>query len=179
MHVLRNAIAVACCVIGFAAFGAIGPGLRLTIVSTDENVPTAESGGDEQKSGGDVNQNGGNADTAADHTLDTIRDMFAALHACWVPPPKDKARHGMEYTIRFAFKGNGEMIAPPRRTYSSQDAPAAVRDLYRDAVDTALKRCAPLHFSKGMAEAIAGRPIAIRFVDNRTIDSRKDPQGPP
>jgi hypothetical protein len=33
----------------------------------------------------------------------------------------------MEYTIRFAFKGDGEMVAPPRRTYSSQDAPAAVR----------------------------------------------------
>jgi len=32
----------------------------------------------------------------------------AALRACWVPPPKDKARHGMQYTIRFAFKRDGE-----------------------------------------------------------------------
>ena len=33
--------------------------------------------------------------------------------------------YNMEYTIRFAFKGDGDMIAPPRRSYSSQDAPAA------------------------------------------------------
>ena len=25
-----------------------------------------------------------------------------------VPPPKDKARHGMQYTIQFAFKRDGE-----------------------------------------------------------------------
>jgi len=44
-----------------------------------------------------------------------------------------------------------------------------LRDTYRDAVDAALKRCTPLHFSKGMAGAVAGRPIAIRFVDERTL----------
>jgi hypothetical protein len=36
-----------------------------------------------------------------------------------VPPPKDEARHGMEYTIRFAFKRDGTVIAPPRMTYST------------------------------------------------------------
>jgi hypothetical protein len=44
-----------------------------------------------------------------------------------------------------------------------------VRDTYRDAVGAALKRCTPLHFSKGMAGAVAGRPIAVRFVDERTL----------
>jgi hypothetical protein len=96
--------------------------------------------------------------------------MFAALRECWVPPPKDEARHGMEYTIRFAFKRDGEVIAPPRMTYVSHDAPAEVRTLYRDAIDAALKRCTPLHFSEGMGGAVAGRPIAIRFVDDRTIE---------
>jgi len=38
----------------------------------------------------------------------------------------------------------------------------------------ALKRCIPLHFSAGMAGAVAGRPIAIRFVDDRTIDKQQD-----
>jgi hypothetical protein len=90
-----------------------------------------------------------------------------------VPPPKDEARHGMEYTIRFAFKRDGEMIAPPRMTYSSHDAPAEVRSTYRDAIDAALKRCTPLHFSAAMGGAVAGRPIAIRFVDDRSIESDK------
>ncbi len=136
----------------------IGESLRLTIVSTDENDPASKPAAD--------------ADTKADdHTLDTIRDMFAALRACWVPPPKDAARHGMQYTIRFAFKRDGEIIAPPRMTYASHDAPAEVRNVYRDAVDATLKRCTPLHFSAGMGDAVAGRPIAVRFVDDRTIDA--------
>jgi hypothetical protein len=102
--------------------------------------------------------------------------MFTALRSCWVPPPKEEARHGMEYTIRFAFKRDGTVIAPPRMTYSSHDAPSAVRDVYRDAIDAALKRCTPLHLSGGMAGAVAGRPIAIRFVDDRTIDQQQNPR---
>ena len=35
--------------------------------------------------------------------------------------------------------------------------------------DAAMKHCTPLHFSKSMAGAVAGRPIAIRFVDERTL----------
>jgi hypothetical protein len=155
----------------------IGQDLRLTIVSTDENDPVNKKTGDADKSADDTK--GGEApgkksedaeSTTDDHTLDTIRAMFAALRDCWVPPPKDEARHGMEYTIRFAFKRDGEVIAPPRMTYVSHDAPAEVRTLYRDAIDAALKRCTPLHFSEGMGGAVAGRPIAIRFVDDRTIE---------
>jgi hypothetical protein len=134
--------------------------LRLTIVSTDENASLAGSG---------------EVITTNEHALDSIRDMFAALRACWVPPSKDEARHGMEYTIRFAFKRDGTMIATPRMTYSSHDAPGTTRDIYRVAIDAALRRCTPLHFSAGMAGAVAGRPIAIRFVDNRTIDQPKNP----
>jgi hypothetical protein len=93
---------------------------------------------------------------------------------------KGRGRHGMEYTIRFAFRRDGEITAPPRRTYSSHEAPDEVRDTYRDAIGEALKRCTPLHFSKGMAGAVAGRPIAIRFVDERTlansINKAKSPQ---
>jgi hypothetical protein len=139
----------------------LGQDLQLTIVSTDgdaaENV--------RESAGSDAER------TADDRKLDSISDMFAALRACWVPPPKDEARHGMEYTIRFAFKRDGEVIAPPRMTYATHDAPAALRDLYREAVDAALQRCTPLHFSAGMAGAVAGRPIAIRFVDERTTDT--------
>jgi hypothetical protein len=135
----------------------IGEDLQLTIVSTDDE-PDNDAGA------GKSEQASGENDKAEDHPLDSIRDMFAALRACWVPPPKDEARHGMEYTIRFAFKRDGEILAPD------------VRDIYRDAVNAALKRCTPLHFSDGMGGAVAGRPIAIRFVDNRTIDKAKSLQ---
>ena len=133
----------------------IGQDLRLTIVSTDESAAQPErleAVGEDKP------------------PLDTIRDMFAALRACWVPPAKEEAHRGMEYTIRFALKRDGTMIAAPRMTYASHDVSTQTRTAYRDAIDAALKRCTPLHFSGGMAGAVAGRPIAVRFVDDRTID---------
>ena len=156
----------------------IGEDLRLTIVSTDDQPARDTAGAAKKDQAGDQagSANATADDTAADHPLDSIGAMFAALRACWVPPPKNEARHGMEYTIRFAFKRDGEILAPPRVTYASHDAPADVRDVYRDAVNAALKRCTPLHFSDGMGGAVAGRPIAIRFVDNRTVDKAKSLQ---
>jgi hypothetical protein len=128
----------------------IGQDLRLTIVSTDEKDSASEPGTD---------KNGGDADKAAhEKPVDSIGEMYAALRTCWMPPPKDSARQGMEYTVRFALKRDGEIMAPPRVTYSSHDAPAEVRDVYRDAVNAALGRCIPLHFSNRMARAVAGRP---------------------
>jgi hypothetical protein len=35
------------------------------------------------------------------------------------------------------------------------------------AITAALERCTPLPFTDGLGGAVAGRPIAIRFVDNR------------
>ena len=161
----------------------IGQDLRLTIVSTDDNDPANktgnDSGGDGTKApdGGDGTKSTDGGDVAAPEPgLDSISALYAALRACWVPPPKDEARHGMEYTIRFALKRDGEVVAPPRVTYTSHDAPAEVRDVYRDAVNAALERCTPLHFTKGMGGAVAGRPIAVRFVDERTISGGKSVQ---
>jgi hypothetical protein len=102
--------------------------------------------------------------------------MYAALRACWVPPPKDAARHGMEYTIRFAFKRDGKIIAQPRVTYASHDAPA--EDVYRDAVNAALARCMPLHFSDGMGEAVAGRSPFVSSIIAARKNRRSDEAAP-
>lgn len=143
-----------------------GENLQLTIVSADEkSVPQRPA----DNSGSGVAHNG----QENGPPVNTIRAMFTALRACWVPPPADQARHGMQYTVRFALKRDGALIAPPQRTYSSHDAPATVTDAYAKAADAAIERCMPLHFSAGMGNAIAGRPIAVRFVDNRTIDNVK------
>jgi hypothetical protein len=166
----------------------IGQDLRLTIVSTDNNEPASGSTDNAVKSAQEAQpkpeaastqpstpaEKGASEPQAIDASeekpLDSIRAMYAALRACWVPPPKESARHGMEYTIRFAFKRDGEIVAPPRVTYASHDASEDVRDVYRDAVKAALARCTPFHFSDGMRAAVAGRPIAIRFVDHRSTD---------
>jgi hypothetical protein len=73
-----------------------------------------------------------------DHDLNTIGDLFAELRSCWMPPPADAARQGMQMTVRFSFKRSGEMIGAPRMTGD-------------------------------LGGALAGRPIAIRYVDNRNL----------
>jgi len=143
-----------------------GENLQLTIGSTAANSAVVNTDMTNKDNDKKVEQK----------PLDSIGELFAALRACWVPPPKNEARHGMEYTIRFAFKRDGEIVAPPFVTYASHDVPAQVRDSYRDAVNAALTRCTPLHFSDPMAEAIVGRPIAIRFVDDRTNGEFKSGQ---
>jgi len=137
--------------------------LRLTIVSTasDKKVDGADAAAGSAAEG-----------TGADgeHPLDTIRDMFDALRACWAPPPQDEARPGMQMSVRLSFKRSGQMIGAPRVTYASPDAPPAARDMYHDAIMAALERCMPLRFTPGLGGAVAGRPIAIRYVDNRNAE---------
>jgi hypothetical protein len=55
-------------------------------------------------------------------------------------------------------------------TYASPDAPPAARNIYHDAIMAALERCTPLPFTPGLGGAIAGRPIAIRYVDDRNAE---------
>jgi hypothetical protein len=143
-----------------------GEDLRLTIVSTAPHQPTdSPTHGAHVASGADAPA--GNPDR--EHQLDTIREMYAALRACWVPPPQDEARPGMQMSVRLSFKRNGEMIGAPRTTYVSPDAPPEARNLYHDAILAALDRCTPLQFSAGLGGALAGRPLAIRYVDDRNI----------
>jgi hypothetical protein len=134
----------------------IGQTLQLTIVSRTD---------------GDTSDATAEKDTA-NHppaALNTIRDVFSALRACWVPPEKDAARSGTQITLRLSFNNRGEMISEPRTTYVTPDTPTDVRRDYWDAAIAALKRCTPLQFTDGLGGALAGRPFAIRFVDDRTF----------
>jgi hypothetical protein len=75
-------------------------------------------------------------------------------------------------TVRFSFKRSGDMIGPPRVTYATAEVPADVRDTYFKAISASLDACVPLKFSGGLGGALAGRPIAIRYVDNRELDKQ-------
>jgi hypothetical protein len=134
----------------------IGQDLRLTIVS---------SAADQSDKPPDVAAPDDNV--APERRLNTIRDMFSALRGCWVPPAMEAARTGTQISIRFSFKRNGDLVGKPRVTFVTPGTPDDVRETYLDAVTTALKRCTPLSLSAGLGGALAGRPIAIRFVDDR------------
>jgi hypothetical protein len=138
-----------------------GQDLRLTIKSRAAEHPVPPQHVAEASP-----PDGKNEDTAERH-LNTIGDMFAALRACWEPPAKDDSRPGTQMSVRLSFKRNGELVGPPHVTYVSRGTSADVRKIYLDAVTASLKRCTPLPFTRGLGGALAGRPIAIRFVDDR------------
>jgi hypothetical protein len=127
-----------------------GQNLQLTI----ESVPSQDDAAKYQK---------------PDHDLDTIGDLFAALRSCWSPPPPETAREGMQMSVRFSFKRTGEIIATPRVTYATAGVPADTRAAYLEAINASLTACVPLKFTGGLGGALAGRPIAIRYVDNRDL----------
>ena len=127
-----------------------GENLQLTV----ESVPPQEETAKYQK---------------PDHDLDNISDLFAALRSCWSPPQADTAKEGMQMTVRFSFKRDGDMIGPPRMTFATAGVPAGVRDTYFKAISGSLNTCVPLKFTGALGGALAGRPIAIRYVDNREL----------
>jgi hypothetical protein len=104
-----------------------------------------------------------------DRDLDTIADLFAQLRSCW-SPPSDNARSGMQMSVRFSFNRAGGLIGPLRLTFATAGVPAAIRTSYLDAIKASLTSCLPLKFTPGLGGALAGRPIAIRYVDNRDLD---------
>src|SRR5215212_7389690 len=128
----------------------VGQNLQLTI----QSVPPGNESSKYQK---------------PDHDLDTIGDLFAALRSCWSPPPPDVARRGMQMSVRFSFKRSGEIIGAPRLTYATAGVPADVRSAYLKSINASLETCVPLKFTGGLGGALAGRPIAIRYVDNRDL----------
>ena len=101
--------------------------------------------------------------------LNTLNDLGAALRACWVPPPLDQSRPGMQITVQMSFKRNGDMFGRPRITFESAGASDDERLAYRIAVVQMLKRCSPLPFTDALGNAVAGRPFTMRFVDARKL----------
>jgi hypothetical protein len=114
-----------------------------------------------------IHSRGADKAHAPDAPVNSLSELFDALRACWKPPPVEEAFRGMQMSVRLSFKRTGEPVAAPRVTYTSSEAGAEARGNYRRAVDAALERCTPMPFSKAMGGAIAGRPIAIRFIDDR------------
>jgi hypothetical protein len=102
-----------------------------------------------------------------DSKIDTIEGLFAALRTCWEPPAPEQAVEGVQMTVRFSFKRNGELVAAPFVTYTTPGTEAAARGVYRNAITASLERCAPLPFSETFGAAIVGRPLSIRYIDDR------------
>ena len=101
--------------------------------------------------------------------LNTLNDIGAALRACWVPPPLDQSRPGMQITVQMSFKRSGDLFGQPRITFEAAGASDDERLAYRIAVAQMLKRCSPLPFTDALGNAVAGRPFTMRLIDSRKL----------
>jgi hypothetical protein len=95
--------------------------------------------------------------------VNTIRDVFARLRTCWRPPPASSANPEIDITVIVSFNRDGNIFGKPKITYESEQANDNDRLMYRIAVMEALQRCTPMPFTESMAGAVAGRPFAVQF----------------
>jgi hypothetical protein len=99
--------------------------------------------------------------------INSLTELDAALLACWVPPPMEQSRLGMQITVLMSFKRNGELFEQPRIVFQSREASETQRSSYRMAVAQMLKRCASLPFTEALGSNVAGQPFTLTFVDDR------------
>jgi hypothetical protein len=103
----------------------------------------------------------------ATRPADTLAELYPALAACWQAPAGLGAPTGgrgdIEITLRLALRRDGSLLGPPRVTYAAGVAGDQRTTLVRGTLD-ALSRCTPAHITAGLGRAIAGRPVALRFV---------------
>src|SRR4029079_10500094 len=100
---------------------------------------------------------------APQRQINTLNELGAALRACWVPPPLDQARVGMQVTVPMTFRRHGELFGKPRITFESTGASDDERLVYRVAVEEMLKCCASLPFTDALGNAVAGRHVTTQF----------------
>jgi hypothetical protein len=74
--------------------------------------------------------------------------------------------------VRFSFKRSGALIGAPRMTYATAGVSPDTRATYLKAINKSLDACVPLKFTDDLGGALAGRPIAIRYVDNRQLSKQ-------
>ena len=120
---------------------------------------------------GDLSEDRKSSETSARNRVkidsDAIFSQLAALLACWVPPPMEQSRPGMQITVLMSFKRNGELFEQPRIVFQSREASDTQRSSYRIAVAQTLKRCASLPFTEALGNTVAGQPFTMTFVDDR------------
>ena len=105
--------------------------------------------------------------------VDNFATMSTALHRCWRPPAAHRFP-GMQISVLFSLMRSGDLNGRPRVTYMKSGVSPAVEAANSQAAAEALARCLPLPLTPAFGDAIAGRRLTIRFIDNRgNADNRQ------
>ena len=94
---------------------------------------------------------------------DTLAQLYPVLAACWKAPSEPGKGQA---TARFSLRRDGSLIGAARISYAAGVTPGLRAGLLRSALD-AIRRCTPADITPGLGRAIAGRPVALRFVLER------------
>jgi thioredoxin-like negative regulator of GroEL len=95
---------------------------------------------------------------------DTLKELYPTLAACWEAPPGLARLERTEITARFSLRRDGSLIGEPRITFATPPSETRARDILTEATIAAIRRCTPARITAALGAAIAGRPMALRFV---------------
>ncbi|GJD96082.1 hypothetical protein OCOJLMKI_3300 [Methylobacterium iners] len=95
---------------------------------------------------------------------DTLRELYPTLAACWEAPAGLAKLERTEITARFSLRRDGSLIGEPRITFATPPAETRARDILTEATVAAIRRCTPARITAALGGAIAGRPMALRFI---------------
>lgn len=95
--------------------------------------------------------------------VDRIDQIGPALRRCWEPPAMSEPDAGAMATVRFSIRRDGTLFGQPRLTWETRRGDAALQERFSASIVAAVTNCTPLRLSRRFGEAIAGRPITIRF----------------
>lgn len=94
----------------------------------------------------------------------TLDELYRALAACWEAPPGLRKLEGIEITARLSLRRDGSVIGPPKITFAAGAPEGAAKRVLVRATLEAIARCTPAKLTPSLGAAIAGRPVALRFV---------------
>ncbi len=110
----------------------------------------------------------GHAQDKPADTVSSVAQVVARLSKCFKPPQLPPDHPGLEIGFLVTFNRTGDILGKPRITYESEYASDNDRLLYRTALAEALERCTPLPFTESLGNAVAGRPLRVKFDNRRT-----------
>ena len=96
--------------------------------------------------------------------VDTLKALYPALAACWRVPEGLERFERAEITARLSLRRDGSVIGTPQVTFAKTPGDTKTRDILIRATLDAIARCTPVRLTPGLGGAIAGRPLALRFI---------------
>jgi hypothetical protein len=115
---------------------------------------------------------------AAAEAITTLDALVARVGACIRSAAGARRIPATEVTLIVAFTRTGDILGKPAIAYESPHASDADRLAWREVLMTGLIACAPLPLGDGLGNAVAGRPLRIKF-DGRHLTSTDNQERTP